>query len=311
MAPVIIAPPPAVNDEIAALFDEVAGIYEEQGANRFRIQAWRDAAETLRRQPKPVSEIYAEEGLEGLEDLPGVGRTIGRAIATALEYGRLPMLERLRGESDPVELLMGVPGIGETFARRLHRDLGIETLEELEVAAHDGRLETIAGIGGKRLQGIRDSLARRLSRVRKPPPPPSEEPPVAEILDVDREYRERAGRGDLPTIVPRRFNPSGEAWLPVLHTRRQGRHYTALFSNTARAHELGKTRDWVVLYHDDGRHERQCTVITSGRGPLEGRRIVAGREAECVAHYEREALESQEARRARDRDREEFPREPL
>lgn len=60
---------------------------------------------------------------------------------------------------------------------------------------------------------------------------------------------------------------------------------TALFSNTARAHQLGKTRDWVVLYYDGRGRERQCTIITSEWGPLQGRRIVRGREAECALHY--------------------------
>ena len=66
--------------------------------------------------------------------------------------------------------------------------------------------------------------------------------------------------------------------LPVLHTVRGSRRYTALFSNTARAHRAGKTRDWVVLYIDDGSGERQYTVITATRGALRGRRVVAGRE---------------------------------
>jgi hypothetical protein len=85
-------------------------------------------------------------------------------------------------------------------------------------------------------------------------------------------------------IRPRRFNPTGEAWLPVLHTFRSRRRYTALFSNTARAHRAGKTHDWVVIYGDDhdGR-EQQCTVITATRGPLRGRRIVVGRADECLA----------------------------
>jgi putative hydrolase len=73
---------------------------------------------------------------------------------------------------------------------------------------------------------------------------------VAEILDVDRQYREEAVRDSLPKIAPRRFNPSHEAWLPVLHTVRGDRHYTALFSNTAHAHERGRTHDWLVLYFD-------------------------------------------------------------
>src|SRR6516162_10470250 len=63
------------------------------------------------------------------------------------------------------------------------------------------------------------------------------------------------------------------------------RHYTALFSNAARAHGLNKTRDWVVLYYDGPSGERQCTVITSEFGQLQGKRIVRGREQECREHY--------------------------
>jgi putative hydrolase len=70
-----------------------------------------------------------------------------------------------------------------------------------------------------------------------------------------------------------------------MHTWRGGRHYTALFSNTARAHQLRRTRDWVVLYFDGRDGERQHTVITATSGPLEGRRIVRGREAECEVFY--------------------------
>ena len=191
------------------------------------------------------------------------------------------MLERLRGESEPTKLLASVPGIGRELADRLYHDLGIETLEDLEAAAHDGRLEPIAGIGRKRLAGIRDSLAHRLSRVRPPAASLHGPPSVDEILDVDREYREKAAAGELVKIAPRRLNPSREAWLPILHTQRGPRHYTALFSNTALAHRLGRTNDWVVIYWDDGRGERQCTVVTGQAGPLRGRRIVRGREAEC------------------------------
>ncbi len=81
-------------------------------------------------------------------------------------------------------------------------------------------------------------------------------------------------------IAPRRFNPAKKAWLPILHTQRGERHYTALFSNTAHAHESGKTNDWVVIYYDGSQGERQCTVITSLFGPLKGKRIVRGREEE-------------------------------
>ena len=81
-------------------------------------------------------------------------------------------------------------------------------------------------------------------------------------------------------IAPRRFNPKGEAWLPVLHTQRGDWHFTALFSNTARAHELGRVRDWVVIYGEDKAHgERQYTVVSATHGALAGRRVVRGREA--------------------------------
>ena len=110
-------------------------------------------------------------------------------------------------------------------------------------------------------------------------------PTVDEVLDVDREYRDKSDAGELPTIAPRRFNPAGERWLPILHTTRGARHYTALFSNTANAHKLGRTHDWVVIYFDGREGERQCTVITASRGPLARRRIVRGRERECLAHY--------------------------
>jgi putative hydrolase len=106
------------------------------------------------------------------------------------------------------------------------------------------------------------------------------------LLDVDLEYRTKAAEDRLPKIAPRRFNPRGEAWLPVLHARRGQWRFTALFSNTARAHQLGRTRDWVVLYfHRDRQREGQRTVVTETRGPLAGKRIVRGREAECQRHH--------------------------
>ncbi len=275
------------NREIATRLDEVAQLLEEQGANPYRVQAYRRAADTVRNLKQPVAEIVNSQGLAGLDALPGIGASLARSVRELVVSGRLPMLERLRGESDPISLLASVPGIGRIVAKRLHDELGLESLEGLEEAAWDGRLATVAGIGIKRLAGIRDSLATRLGRVRRGAAPQNDdEPSVAELLGVDREYRVRAARGELRTIAPRRFNPTNEAWLPVLHTTRGDRHYTALFSNTARAHQSGATRDWVVLYFDGGGGEHQNTIITARYGPLAGRRIVRGREIDCERYYE-------------------------
>ncbi len=277
------------NREIAQKLREVALLLEEQGANRFRVQAYRTAADRLERLEIPVSQIAEREGTEGLQALPGIGVSLARSIHTLVVTGRLPMLDRLRGHMDPLALLTSIPGIGPALARRLHDDLHIETLEQLELAAHDGRLTDLEGVGPKRLQGIIDSLTARLGRVRKPPQTPGSQaaadPPVAELLEVDREYREAARAGRLQTIAPRRFNPKKESWLPILHTQRGDRHYSALFSNSALAHQLNKTRDWVILYYDDDRGERQCTVVTGRHPPFEGKRVVRGREPECESYY--------------------------
>ena len=187
--------------------------------------------------------------------------------------------------------------MGEDLPRRIHTELHIETLEDLELAAHDGRLEKVPGMGHRRVTGIRDSLESILSRssrrrARKLRHLDKEEihgefdqPSVALLLEADEEYRNKAEKGKLRTISPRRFNPDGKYRLPVLHTDREGWHFNALFSNTARAHELGKTRDWVVIFYEKDGHENQHTVVTETHGLLKGRRVVRGREKECLAYY--------------------------
>jgi hypothetical protein len=275
------------NDQVALRLEEVAGLLEAQNANPFRVRAYRAAADTVRGLARPAHEILDAEGAEGLEHLAGIGESLARSIEQLVRTGRLGLLDRLRGTGVEV-ILATVPGIGPRLAGRIHDELAVESLADLETAAWDGRLAGVEGLGRRRVQMIRESLA---GRSRKGPPaagrlrerPPQEEPPVEELLDVDREYRRKAEAGGLARIAPRRFNPTGAAWLPVLHTERSGRHYTALFSNTARAHELAATRDWVVIVRDDDGGRGQWTVITSRMGALAGRRVVRGRERECKA----------------------------
>src|SRR5689334_23532606 len=96
-------------------------------------------------------------------------------------------------------------------------------------------------------------------------------PDAGLLLEIDREYREKARAGQLRRIAPRRMNPEGDAWLPVLNTRFGPWHFTALFSNTERAHELHRTSDWVVIYFSDSEGEDgQATVVTERRGALTG-----------------------------------------
>lgn len=270
----------SLNHDIAGRFSQVADLLEAQDATPRRVDAYRRAADTLDEMSEPVSEIYRSEGVRGLEDLPTIGRALSRAIAEIVETGHWRWLDRLQGAVAPEDVLSTVAGVGPGLAARIHEQLDIETLEELEAAAHDGRLATVEGFGPKRIRSVIDSLAGRLQyrrhrQVFAATAAPDDGPSTAELIDVDREYRERVERGTLPKITPGRFNPTGEAWLPILHTSRGERHYTALFSNTARAHQLGRTRDWVVIYEEEPGHG-QWTVVWDSRGES-ARRVVRGR----------------------------------
>jgi hypothetical protein len=120
-------------------------------------------------------------------------------------------------------------------------------------------------------------------------------PSVGVLLDIDREYREKARAGSLPSIAPRHMNPEGKAWLPVLHTRFGPWHFTALFSNTERAHLLHRVYDWVVIFYSDpDGGEGQATVATERRGALTGMRVVRGREPECARYYRPERTSTRE-----------------
>lgn len=276
-------------DQVAARLRQAAEILQAQGANPFRVTAYRNAAHAIERVPGDLRDILAAKGRQGFAELPGIGAGIAAAIGEMLETGRWSQLERLRGTLDPATLFRTVPGIGPELAERLHDTLNVDTLEGLEAACHDGRIEQVPGLGPRRTAMIRTALADILGRVRAHAhdAQPADEPAVALLLDVDREYRERGIADSLPKIAPRRFNPEGKAWLPILHTKRGDWSFTALFSNTATAHSLGRTHDWVVLYFDHDHHgERQRTVVTETRGSLAGRRVVRGREPECRGLYE-------------------------
>jgi hypothetical protein len=282
-------PASTFNHEVARQFRLAADLLEAQDADHFRVNAYRRAASTVEAMEESVGDVYRHGGLDALVALPTIGRGFAVAIADLFDDGRWSWLERLQGEVDPEAVLATVAGIGAGLAARIHGELGIETLEELEMAAHDGRLASVDGFGPKRVRAVSDSLAGRLRRRgvvggvgRATAADGGRRPSTDELLDVDRDYRSKVDQGGLPTVAPRRFNPDHESWLPILHTRRGDRHYTVLFSNTARAHELGRTRDWVVIYAD-GPDGGQWTVVTETKGPLEGNRVVRGREADCLA----------------------------
>ncbi len=278
------------NVDIADALARIADLLEAQDADGYRVRAYRRGAERVRATPEPVASLYAQGGVAALDALPDIGKSLASVIAELVHTGRSSVLERLAGQVSPEDRFTTVAGIGEELAKRVHAELGIDSLEELEEAAHDGRLATVSGFGPRRVRAVQQALAgilgresaRRGKRGAPRAEPAGGRPDVATLLDVDREYRNKAEVGALRTIAPRRFNPKNKSWLPVLHTERGPWSFTALFSNTARAHELGTTDDWVVIYFERDGLEGQCTVVTERTGPRAGERVVRGREDEAA-----------------------------
>jgi hypothetical protein len=291
-----MSPAYPANADIADALHRIADLLAAQGADRYRVGAYRRSARRIAGLREEVAPWVQGNGDRRLEDLPDIGPRIAGLVREFVNTGRMVLLERLEGEIAPEDLFKTLPGVGPALSARLHAVLEIETLEELEMAAHSGELQAVPGIGPRRAEAIRDSVGallnrtgrrRSLRRGRRS----AAGPPVALLLAIDARYRRKAAAGQLETIAPRRFNPEGEAWLPILHTESGPWHFTALYSNTARAHELGRTRDWVVIYYDRDGMEGRCTVVTERRGPHRGRRVVRGREQECEAYYSGEDVD--------------------
>jgi hypothetical protein len=262
------------NAALAARLREYAELLEQQQSDGFRVTAYRKAATVIERLERPVAELLASGGLRALDALPAVGRSIAAALAEMITTGRWSQLDRVRGAAQPELLFRTVPGIGAKLAHRVADDLHVETLEDLEAAAHDGRLARLDGFGPRRLQMVQAALAQRLGRLPRTPVARAT-PPRDLLLDIDREYHRKAAAGALPRIVPRRFNPEHKAWLPILHVRRGGWDVTAIFSNSALAHRLDRVGDWVLLFYNNGEDpEGQCTVVTQRSGPHRGERVI-------------------------------------
>jgi hypothetical protein len=168
--------------------------------------------------------------------------------------------------------LKGIPGVGERLAGLIEEFVKsgeVELLESLRKEVKPGDLEKVQA--AKKEHPAAAQGAPSL--------------PVSLIFEIDAEYREKAAARKLKLIAPKLLNPERKAWLPLLAASRKGWKFTVMFSNTSTAHKLGKTGDWVVVYYESGKGENQCTVVTESRGPLKGKRVIRGREAECRKFY--------------------------
>lgn len=156
------------NDDIAAAFEEVADLLEFEGANAFRVRAYRNAARALRDLGEPVAAIVADPSRQ-LAQIPNIGQGAAEKIEAMLESGRLAALEELR-EKYPASLLklLRIPGLGPKKAAALYHELNIVDLDQLQAACEAEQVRGLKGFGPKSEQqilaglAIADSTDRRL-----------------------------------------------------------------------------------------------------------------------------------------------------
>ncbi len=154
---------PVHNATIAAIFDEIADLLDIQGANTFRVRAYRNAARTIGELGTDVKKL--EERGTALTDIPGIGEDLARKIDEILETGECQFLERLHKEVPPaVTQLLRIPGLGPKRVKTLWHDLDIQTLDQLLRAAKDGRIRELHGFGEKTEQHILQAAQDHLSQ---------------------------------------------------------------------------------------------------------------------------------------------------
>lgn len=148
------------NAEVARFFDELADLLEIDGANPFRVRAYRNAARTVTDLAESISAL-AEQGAAALTKLPGIGDDLAKKIVTIVETGSLPQLEELRTKvpAGVVEMLR-IPGLGPKKAAALFKELNIQSLDQLKEAAEKGEVARLKGFGAKTAKSILEGLAQ-------------------------------------------------------------------------------------------------------------------------------------------------------
>lgn len=149
------------NAEVARVFRELADLLEIQGANPFRVRAYRNAARTIEELPESIA-VLARQGAARLAELPGIGADLAGKIVELVDTGSLGAFETARREVPPGLLeLVRVRGLGPKRARALYDALGIESVGELEAAARAGRVRAVKGFGVRTEERILEEIAAR------------------------------------------------------------------------------------------------------------------------------------------------------
>ena len=147
------------NPAIARRFYRLAALMDIRGDDPFRLRSYRNAAEAIETWPTPMQKIAAEDGMVGLQSVPGVGKAIAGKILELLDRGTFDAWERIIKETPEGVLdLLDIPGIGPKTAAMLHQKYKVSSLESLRKFVQNGGLEQVDGIGPKTAERIKESL---------------------------------------------------------------------------------------------------------------------------------------------------------
>jgi DNA polymerase (family 10) len=142
------------NATIADAFDQIADLLDFQGANSFRVRAYRNSARTIRDYHEPLENLVVE-GSKRLMQIEGIGEDLAKKIITLVGTGELPMLVELKSQiPESVLALLRIPGLGPKKAKSLYDQLGIKTLADLKAACESHQVKKLKGFGEKTEQLI-------------------------------------------------------------------------------------------------------------------------------------------------------------
>ena len=150
----------SMNEDIAAIFEELATLLELTGANGFRVNAHAKVARVVEGLTSDLGELArSDDALKSLEAIDGIGKSSAQKIIEFATGGSVKDLDTLRGSvPDGLREVMKVPGLGPKTVRRLWQEAEVESLDDLEAAIEDGRLEALPRMGRKTIDNIRESI---------------------------------------------------------------------------------------------------------------------------------------------------------
>jgi len=148
------------NKEIARRFFRLAALMEVRGDDPFRLRSYRNAAEAIEVWPTSLKEIADQDGVAGLQEIPGIGKAIAGKVVDLLRRGTFDAWERLIAETPETVLdLLEIPGIGPKTAALLHQRFKVSSLPDLKAFVASGGLDMVDGIGPKTAERIKEALS--------------------------------------------------------------------------------------------------------------------------------------------------------